>query len=203
MKKLLIAAVLVAAGAAAALAQEARVHIRGKIVSLTGNVLTVGAPIGDVATKVTLAPNFTVQYVVKATLADIKAGSFVGTAAVPQVDGSLRALEVHIYPPGATPGAGSRPWDLTPASSMTNGTVDKIAAVKVDTVNGSKITVSYEGGSKEVTVAPNTPIVSYAPATADALVPGARVNMFATKNAAGALTATGVSVGKDGLIPPM
>jgi Domain of unknown function (DUF5666) len=204
MKQLLIASALVAALAAAAGAQQdSRVHIRGKIVTLTGNVLTVGAPIGDITTKVTLAPKYTVQYVVKASLNDIKAGSFVGTAAVPQVDGSLRALEVHIFPPGVTPGQGSRPYDLTPTSTMTNGTVDTIAATKVDNVKGGKITVSYEGGSKDVTVSPATPVVTYAPATSEALMPGARVNILATKNPDGSLTATGVSVGKDGLIPPM
>lgn len=203
MKKFLIAGILVAATMAATVAQDARVHIRGKIVSLTGNVLTVGAPIGDVTTKVTLAPNYTVHYLVKSSLAAIKAGRFVGTTAVPQVDGTLRAVEVHIFPPGVTPGQGSRPYDLLPTSSMTNGTVDTIAVTKVDNVNGSKIMVKYEGGSKEVTVSPSTPIVTYEPATSAALVPGLRVNILATKNSDGSLVASGVSVGKDGLIPPM
>ena len=203
MRKLLIAGALVAALAAAAVAQDARVHVRGKVVSLDGNVLTVGAVIGPVTTKVTLAPNYTVQYVVPAKLTDIKPGSFVGTAAVPQVDGSLRALEVHIFPPGVTPGAGTRPYDLTPTSTMTNGNVDTIAQTKVDNVSGSKIMVSYEGGSKEVTIAPGTPIVTYEAATSAALTEGARVNILATKSADGKLIATGVSVGKDGLVPPM
>jgi hypothetical protein len=76
-------------------------------------------------TKVTLAPNYRVQYVVKSSLTAIAAGSYVGSAAVPQHDGTLRALEVHIFPPGFTPGAGSRPYDLTPASTMTSGNVDR------------------------------------------------------------------------------
>jgi hypothetical protein len=203
MKKFLLTAALAAALATTALAQDARVHVRGKIVSLTGNVLVVGAVIGDVTTKVTLAPNYTVQYIVPMKLADIKPGSWVGTAAVPQVDGSLRALEVHIFPPGVKVGAGSRAYDLLPTSTMTNGNVDTIAATKVDNVNGSKITISYDGGSKEVTIAPGTPVVGYEPATPDALTPGSRVNIFATKNADGSLSAAGVSVGKDGLVPPM
>jgi hypothetical protein len=166
-------------------------------------VLTVGAVIGTVTTKIKLAPDFTVQYIVPAKLADIKAGSFVGSAAITQVDGSYRALEVHIFPPGVTPGQGSRPYDLGPQSTMTNGTVNTIAETKVDNVSGKKITVAYEGGTKDVTITPATVIVTYAPATAAALTPGARVNILATKNADGSLTATGVSVGKDGLVPPM
>jgi hypothetical protein len=177
--------------------------VRGKIVSLDGNVLTVGAVIGSVTTKVTLAPNYTVQYIVPAKLTDIKKGSFVGSTAVPQVDGSLRAVEVHIFPPGVTPGAGSRPYDLLPQSSMTNGSVDTIAQTKVDNVNGSKLMITYDGGSKDVTVAPGTPIVTYEPATPSALVAGLRVNILATKDASGKLVATSVSVGKDGLVPPM
>lgn len=203
MKNLALVCALVGAMTVSAFAQDARVHIRGKIVSLDGNVLTVGAAIGTVTTKVTLAPNYRVQYVVPAKLSNIKPGSFVGTAAVPQVDGSLRALEVHIFPPGVTPGQGSHPYDLGPTSSMTNGTVDTIASVKVDNVNGSKITVKYEGGSKDVTVGAGTPVVTYTPATPDALTPGARVNILATKGTDGTLTATAVSVGKDGLLPPM
>jgi hypothetical protein len=203
MKQFLIAAALVASLAASALAQDARVHVRGKIVSLAGNVLTVAAPAGDALTRVTLAPNYTVQYIVKADLSDIKPGSFVGSAAAQQPDGSLRAIEVHIFPPGLKPGAGSRPYDLGPASSMTNGNVDTIAQTKVDNVNGSKLTLSYEGGSKDIVIAPSTVIVMYAPASPAALVPGAHVNINATKAADGTITAAGLSVGKDGLVPPM
>lgn len=203
MKNVLIAALLTVAVSAAAVAQETRVHIRGKIVALTGNVLTVGAAIGDVTTKITLTPDVKVQYIVKSSLAAIKAGSFVGATAVPQVDGSLRAVEVHVFPPGGTPGQGSRPYDLLPNSSMTNGSVDTVAMTKVDNVNGTKLTVKYEGGAKDIVVSPSTPIVTYEPATTAALVPGLRVNLQATKAPDGSLTAAAVSVGKDGLIPPM
>ena len=34
----------------------------------------------------------------KASLADIKQGSYVGVAGMPQADGSQKALEVHIFP---------------------------------------------------------------------------------------------------------
>jgi hypothetical protein len=173
------------------------------VTALDGNVLTVGAPIGAATTKITLAPNFKVAYVIKATLASIVPGSYVGTAAIPQTDGSLRAIEVHIFPPGLKPGPGTRPWDLTPSSTMTNGNVDNIGATKVDNVAAGVIKISYDGGEKTVTVPASTSIVGYAPADASALVKGAHVNFFATKGADGSLGAASVNVGKDGLVPPM
>jgi hypothetical protein len=203
MKKLVIAAALIVGLAGTAIAQENRVHVRGTIASLDGNVLTVTAPVGGSTMKIALAPNYTVQYVVKTSLSSIAPGSFVGAAAVPQPDGSLKAVEVHIFPPGVKVGAGSRPYDLGPSSTMTNGNVDTIGATKIDGISGSKITISYEGGSKEISVPPNVPVVMYAPATPAAVVAGAHINMFATKAADGTLTATGLSVGKDGLVPPM
>jgi hypothetical protein len=204
MKKFVLAGLITAGLTVAAFAQgTAPVHVRGVVVSLDGNVLTVGAPMGPATTKVTLAPNYRVQYVVKSSLTAIQPGSFVGSAAVPQHDGTLRAIEVHIFPPGSTPGAGSRPYDLTPTSTMTNGNIDTIGKTKVDKVDARTITVSYEGGQKTIVVPAETPIVTYAAADAAAIVKGARVNIVATKNADGSLSAASVSVGKDGLIPPM
>jgi hypothetical protein len=204
MKKFLLAGALVAGLTAGAFAQSAPpVHIRGVVTALDGNVLTVGAPIGTATTKVTLAPNFKVAYVVRATLAAIVPGSYVGTAAIPQIDGSLRAIEVHIFPPGLNPGAGTRSWDLTPTSTMTNGNVDNIGATKVDNVAAGVLKISYEGGEKTVTVPASASIVGYAPADVSALVPGAHVNLFAVKGADGSLSDASVNVGKDGLVPPM
>jgi hypothetical protein len=204
MNRFVLAGALIVGLTAAASAQGAPpVHIRGVVTALDGNVLTVGAPIGTATTKVTLAPNFKVAYVVKATLASIVPGSYVGTAAIPQTDGSLRAIEVHIFPPGLKPSPGTRPWDLTPTSTMTNGSVDNIGATKVDNVAAGLIKISYEGGEKTVTVPASTAIVGYAPADASALVKGAHVNFFAVKGADGSLSAASVNVGKDGLVPPM
>ncbi len=204
MKKLFLAAWIVTGLTATAIAQSnPRAHVRGVVVSLDGNVLTVGAPIGSATTKVTLAPDYRVQYVVKSSLAAIAPGSFVGSAAVPQTNGTLRALEVTIFPPGRTPGAGSGPYDLTPTSSMTNGNVDMIGTTKVDNVAARTLTVKYEGGEKTIVVPPDTPIVTYVPADPSALVKGAHVNIFATKDADGTLSTASVSVGKNGLVPPM
>jgi hypothetical protein len=204
MKKIFLAACLVAGLTSAVSAQGApAVNVRGVVVSLDGNVLTVGAPIGTATTKVTLAPNYTVRYVVKTSLAAIAPGSSVGSAAVPQTDGTLRALEVHVFPPGLTPGQGTTPYDLTPTSTMTNGHVDSIGATKVDKVDAHTLLLKYDGGEKTIVVPADTPIVTYAPADPSAVVKGAHVNVRATKTPDGSLTSAAVSVGKDGLVPPM
>jgi len=80
---------------------------------------------------------------------------------------------------------------------MTNGNVDTIGTTKVDKVDARTITVKYEGGEKSIIVPADTPIVTYAPADMSALVKGARVNILATRNADGSLSAPSVSVGKD------
>jgi hypothetical protein len=204
MQRLIVAGLLAAALGAPALAQPAPAaqHVRGKVVSLNGNVLTVGAPLGPATTKVTLAPNFRVTYLVASSLSAIAPGSFIGTAAIPQRDGTLRAVGVTIFPPGVMPNPGYRPFDLTPSSTMTNGTIATIGSTKVDNVAAGMLTVTYDGGQQRVIVTPDTPVVKLEPADASALVEGVRVSITATKNADGTLSAANVNVGKDGLIPP-
>jgi hypothetical protein len=204
MKRVIAAGLLVAALGGAALAQPAPAtqHVRGKIASLDGNVLTVAAPLGPATAKVILAPNYRVTYLVASTLSAIAPGSFIGTAAIPQKDGTLRAVGVTVFPPGVTPNPGYHPFDLTPTSTMTNGTIETIGSTKVDNVAAGMLTVTYDGGQQRVVVTPDTPVVKLVPADASALVEGARVSITATKNADGTLSAANVNVGKDGLVPP-
>lgn len=207
MNKLLLAGLLVFGMSSAAFAQSAppapTVTIRGVVGSLDGNVLTVDAPIGNAPTKIKLAPDFRVQYIVKSSLAAIVPGSYVGSAALPGPNGTLRAIEVHYFAPGFNGRAFSGPYDLGPTSSMTNGNVENIATTKVDNVDARTLTIKIDNGEKTLVVTPSTPIVTYAPADASALVKGAHVILRATKDADGSLSSTGVNVGKDGLIPPM
>jgi hypothetical protein len=209
MKKLLLAGCLVFSLSAAAFAQSAppatapTVTIRGVVVSLDANVLTVGAPIGGATTTIKLAPNYRVQYVVKSTLSAITPGSYVGSAALPGPNGTLRAIEVHYFPPGFTGRAFSSPYDLGPTSSMTNGNVQNIATTKVDNVDAHTLTIKIDNGEKTIVVTPDTPIVTYAPADPSAVVKGSHVIVRATKEPDGSLSSTGVNVGKDGFVPPM
>jgi hypothetical protein len=205
VKRLVFGCLLAAGLVAPAFAQgtpPAQTRVRGTVASLAGNVLTVNGVAGS-STKVMLAPDFKVTYIVKSSLDKVVAGSYIGTAAEPQADGTLRAIEVQVFPPGFKPGPGSRPWDLTPTSTMTNGTVDTIGAVKVDKADAHVYTVTYEGGEKKVVVTPNTTVITYLPADATALTPGSHVIVLAVKKDDGSLSAANVSVGKDGLVPPM
>jgi hypothetical protein len=95
-------------------------------------------------------------------------------------------------------GEGTRPWDLGDKSSMTNGTVGSLVAAQ-----GRTITITYKGGEKKVVVPDDVPIVTYEPADRAALTPGANVLINGTRAADGTVTAGSVSIGKDGLVPPM
>src|SRR5690242_19551691 len=158
---------LVAAGPLASLAAVSSPPLRGTITSVNGNMLTIQDAVGGAA-KVHLADNTTVVSVAKASVSDIKPGSYIGTAATPKTDGTLQAIEIHIFPPSMRgAGEGTRDWNLAPKSSMTNGTVKKnpakVADNKVNKVDGNTITVDYNGGSKAVEITPSTKVVSLVP----------------------------------------
>jgi len=72
------------------------VRVRGSIEPVDGTAYVVRARDGAIL-KLTLANSASVAASVKVALSDIKRGSYVGVAALPQADGSLRALEVHIF----------------------------------------------------------------------------------------------------------
>ena len=148
-------------GAATAFAQiNPMVRIRGTIEKVNGNVLTITSRDGDMLT-LHLTPDYTATAVVKASLADIKDGSYVGTSALPQPDGTLKALEVHIFPVALRGvGEGFTHWDLQPGSTMTNATV----RASVSSVDGNTLTLTYKGEEKKVVVPANIPIVTFAPA---------------------------------------
>ena len=108
---------------ATALAQDT-VRVRGTIERIDGSTYMVKARDGA-ELKVTLAGNPQIAGVVKASLSDIKQGSFVGVTAMPRADGSQSALEVHIFPEALRgTGEGHYPWDLRPQSTMTNANVE-------------------------------------------------------------------------------
>jgi hypothetical protein len=200
MKRAVLLACLFAISVMPALGQSSPTRIRGTIVGLEGNVLTVATAAEN--RRVTLADGFRVNYVVKADLAKLVAGAYVGSAAVAQPDGTLRALEVHIFPEAMRgTGEGHQPYDLGAQSTMTNGTVD--AAALVESVNGRVLTVKYKDGEKKIFVANDTPIVAYEAADAKALIPGAHVYIVAQRGPDGSLSVARVNVGKNGLVPPM
>jgi hypothetical protein len=173
-------------------------RVRGTIEKVDGNTLSVKACDGAVLT-VALAGNATVIGVVKASLADIKEGSYIGSGAMPQADGSQKAIEVHIFAESQRgTGEGHRPWDGAPNSTMTNGTAGNAVAG----VDGSTIIVKYKDGEKKLIVAPGTPIVQYVLGEKSELKPGASINITnAVKKPDGTFEAARVNVGRDGIVP--
>ena len=193
----LAAAVATLATAPAAFAADG-VRVRGTVVSLSGDQLVVKTREGT-GVAITLAADWKAGGIAKAQLAGIKPGDFVGIASLPgaKVDG---ALEVLVFPPAMRgTGEGSYGWDLKPNSSMTNGSVSE--AVK--SVEGTTLNVVYHGQSKKINVTPDTPIVTFAPATAADVKPGAAVFIPAQRADNGQLSAAQVVVGKNGIVPPM
>ncbi len=176
------------------------VRVRGTIDRVEGPLYIVKSRDGS-ELKVSLAENGGVTALVKKSLADIKKGSFVGVASMPQADGSQRALEILIFPEAMRGvGEGHYAWDLQPKSMMTNGNVDQT----VTEVNGQTLTLKYKDGEKKVTVSPDTPIVTFAPGDKADLKPGAKIFILAAKKQAdGSLQTPRITYGKDGLAPPM
>ncbi|HKS20596.1 MAG TPA: hypothetical protein VJS63_15435 [Bradyrhizobium sp.] len=192
---------MVAASTIYAIAQQppSPTRVRGTIEAVDGDVLAVKSRSGE---DVTLHMTGDVKVVglARIALADIKVGSFIGATTVPGPDGTQNAVEVHVFPEDMRgTGEGSRPYDLRPNSSMTNATV----AESVVSNDGHTLLVKYKDGEKKVQVAPETPVVTYVPADKSDLKAGAKVIAFMKKLPDGSVETNRVSVGRDGLTPPM
>jgi hypothetical protein len=192
-------ATAIAALASTSAAAAEGVRVRGTVVSVSADTLTVKSRNGDdVAIK--LDPGWKAGGIARARLADIKPGDFVGIASLPTGAGGDGALEVLIFPPAMRgTGEGSYGWDLKPNSTMTNGSVSE--AVK--SVEGTTVNVVYHGQSRKIVVTPATPVVTFAPAVNADVKPGAAVFVPASRADDGKLSTGQVVVGKDGVVPPM
>ncbi len=183
----------------AADAQE-RARVRGTIEKVEGNLLTVKTREGAVV-AIKLAENFAVGGLVPAKFEDIKQNTYVGVAGLPQADGRIRALEVLIFPEAMRGTAeGHFPWDLVPESTMTNAAVtDSVARTE-----GNTLVVKYKDGEKIIVVPADAPIVRAVPAEKSELKPGAKIFIaVAMKREDGTWNAQRVTVGLNGLTPPM
>lgn len=202
MRAMLVGVLLSLVLGTQAFAQARPAPVRGTVVSLEGNVLTVKGP---AATQtVLLNDGYTVSYMIKSDFSKVGPGTYIGAAAVPQPDGTFRALAVTIFNDVVKPPEGQRAWDLAPGSMMTNAVVSTVAATTVDKVDGRIVLIKFKDGEQKVFVGPTTPIVTYAAGDKSALLPGANVIILGvTRRDDGTLAASNVSVGKDGLVPPM
>jgi hypothetical protein len=197
---ILSAAFVIAATAALAQAPADTVRVRGTVQSVDGSMLTVKSRDGA-DLKIKLADNAVIRTVAGKTVADVKQGLFVGITAMPQPDGTQKAVEIHIFPEAARgTGEGHRPWDLMPGSTMTNANVDSEVAIS----DGKKLVLKYKDGDKTFIVPDNVKVVMFAPGTAADVKPGAKIFIVAAKKLPdGTLEAPGATVSSGGIDPPM
>ncbi len=198
-------AVLPLAWAQTSAPANATVRLRGTIEKVEPGSLTIRERSGEVITLVR-PTDMAVSEVLPLKLADIKPGSYVGTAAMPQPDGTQLALEVLVFPEAARgTGEGHFPWDLQPQSTMTNATVADLAAAPSSVPGGQKMILKYKDGEKTVIVPPSAPVVTFKPGKDDEtalVVPGARV-LITAQLRDGKPTALRMIVGRNGFAPPM
>ena len=192
---------MVAASSLYAIAQQppALSRVRGTIEGIVGDELAVRSRGGE-EVKLHMSGDMRVVGITRIPLSDIKVGSFIGTTTVPGPGGTQNAVEVHVFPENMRgTGEGSRPYDLRPNSTMTNATVAESVAGN----DGNTLRVTYKNGEKKVVVSPNTPVVTYVPADKSDLKAGAKVIAALKRLPDGSFETDRVSVGRDGLTPPM
>lgn len=174
------------------------VRIRGTIEAVDGANVTIKPRLGA-SVQVKLGEAVRVATANNARIADIKPDSYIGTAATPQADGTLKALEVAVFAPSMRgTGDGHYPWDLEKENTMTNGAVGALTGTCDRT-----ITVTYKGGEKTITVPEGVPVVSVAPGDKSVIKPGARVVAITKTDASGVPVADRMIVGENGTVPPM
>jgi len=185
-------------GIISASAQDKPVRVAGTVESFDGQVLAVkSTKLGEV--MINLTADATVFGVAKATLADVKSGAYVGVGAMPQPDGSQRAIQVTVMAESQRGlSEGHRPWDARPNSTMTNGTIDQTVAG----VDGQVLTVKYRDGEKKIIVPPDAVIQAYVVSDKSELKTGAHIAIVrAVKKPDGSLEANRINVGRGEVVP--
>ncbi len=174
------------------------VRIRGDIVSFQGEILTVHRRSGDTV-AIDVKPDVGVSALKTISLSDVKAGSYVGAAAISGSDGKMTADSLLVFPDAARgTNEGCFPYDFGANSTMTNANVETV----VTATNGRELKLSYKGGTKEVTVPEKAPVVTFAPATRADLIASKKVFVLTTPTKEG-FEAHIVLVEKDGVVPPI
>jgi hypothetical protein len=189
-------------GGVAATAQNPPPRVRGTVASVNGDTVELQTQSGE-KVRVRLGDNTLIVGVSNVRLADLKPGRFIGTTAVPQQDGTLRALEIHAYPESMRgTGEGHYPWDLGgETSTMTNGSIGTLTSTDA---GGRTMTVTYSGGQQKTVVVPeDTPVEELHPGDRSLIKPGARAYVVGPKGEDGAINAVRVYVGENGVVPTM
>ena len=188
-------------GAAAGYSQDTPPpRLRGTLDQVNGNTLTIKTRSGT-PTTVQLKDGAPVIATVKGSMSDIQDNSFVGITAMAQPDGTIKAVEVHVFAePLRGIGEGHYAWDLMPNSTMTNAAVTQ----QVKKAEGNTLMLKYKDGEKTIVVPSDATVVNLIPGDKADLVPGAKIFVPRwAKTADGTWEATVVLVGRDGITPPM
>ncbi len=179
-----------------------QVHVRGTLESVDAQTLVVKDRTGR-SVRLVRPAALSISEVYPIGLNDIAQGSFVGTSAETRADGTLQALEVHVFPENARGlGEGHYPWDLQQGATMTNATVSTLAPAPAAVQGGKQLRLNYAGGEKTVLVPAGVPVFTWKPGDAGLLLPGKKVFVIA-QDKDGQPTAVNVLVGRDGYMPPM
>lgn len=191
-------AVLALCTAVAFAQPAATTRLRGSIERVDATSIVVKERNGETVT-LALPEAVSITEVVPIDPAAIQSGTFVGTTAVPRADGSLSAVEVHVFAEATRgTGEGHRPWDLSPGSTMTNATVTAV----VPGAAGRRMTLRYKDGEKTIVVPEGIPVITMKPGDRSLLVPGAKV-MVTAESRNGQPTALRITAGRNGFAPPM
>jgi hypothetical protein len=192
---LLISVLLIALPASA----QDTVRVRGTVQAIDGPVYVVKTRDGSEVKLTTASDNPLFVAIVPATIADIKPGMFVGSASMPQEDGTQKAIEVHIFPESMRgAGEGHYDWDLLPKSKMTNGNVEQA----VTGVDGPVLSVKYKDGEKKLVVTPQTVVVTYEIGKREEIQPGTKIFVSAAKKQPdGTLQTPRITYGRNGAGP--
>jgi hypothetical protein len=219
----LFAALAAVVLASSALAQNAPPQrIKGSIEAFAAPDLTVKTDQGKTV-EIALLPDAKVIANEKSSLADIKPGDFVASAALVGPDGKLHSQELRIFPePLRGLGEGQYPMD-TPNRSMTNATVQEVNG-KVKASSGV-LKLTFHGsmagangtcsghasapgkgnceGQTELVVDKKVPVMKWVLGDVSWLEKGKAVSIFAAAGPDGKLSTRGVVVEHNGIKPTL
>jgi hypothetical protein len=217
-----LASLVLATTVAAAPPPPGLIHIRGIVLAHSPKTLTVATTSGTVV--VALPSKIGVSGLIASSRDEVKAGSFLGIASVPNMTGGQIAREVVVFPNSLRgAGEGSYPWDLPGNGSfhskMTNGTVEaspqaagnaghsKMTNGTVALSSGNNVTLTYKSGgsagSQKISLPPGIPFVTFAPGSTALLIKGVHVFVVGEKLTSGSVEAVRIVAGLNGVIPPM
>ena len=218
MKRAALFALCLAAGALqyqSAVADPAPSRIHGSIKSFDGQYLTVKADSGQ-SVVVGVQPATHIVHSRRIALTDLKSGDPVGTLALIGADTKLRAQAIRVFSSAMhSPGEGQYPLESNPSRMVTNGTVAAVAS----TPSGGTLTLNFHGaatqganactghaapggwgctGTAELMIARGVPIIAMSDGDTTLLLPGAIVSVLTSADATSLLTASSITVERDG-----